>query len=520
MTKSRKFPQPPPSRHQWPDASQSTSTNDPVPKISAVLIQKDLLVIGDPTKNHIRIDPDSGLSIRNDQTPHIELQTDGDLFVGINTSTPSGTYLALFSNPQTYNTETMLGGEMLLGDNTTGQPNILWNKTNGRLLFRNGQLSEASIDSHGRLIATNAIITGDGSGLTNIDGGNIQTNTITADALDVDQLSAITADMGELTAGTITGATIRTAANGARVELNSTKIFGTDGTTEQWKADALDGKLYAGGGIVTISSDGININPGQLTPNRLTWDNIAGAVAYTFNAVNYAQLYASNSAGEAQMKISASSGIDESTAALTLVEHQWSKHYAEFSCDLHMTNRINFYYGANQIGDIGVNDATWLRLNQNTAKNIYTPRLIRADGGITSGQLKKRQNGEEYDTFAYVPLQTPLTHSSWNGDAKSDVSTSTALNLTTFGLPSNVVAVNVRLVARDSAALGTNNLWVSLGPSATYYWQLSVRPVGNNIYAEANGVINTNGNSQIYYRINASGTNTMDVWLEIFGYWI
>ena len=43
---------------------------------------------------------------------------------------------------------------------------------------------------------------------------------------------------------------------------------------------------------------------------------------------------------------------------------------------------IIFYNGSTKMGDIGAQDGTWLRINQTTNKNIYTPRMIRADGGF------------------------------------------------------------------------------------------------------------------------------------------
>jgi hypothetical protein len=46
------------------------------------------------------------------------------------------------------------------------------------------------------------------------------------------------------------------------------------------------------------------------------------------------------------------------------------------------TNDTYIYHGATQMGDIGAQDTTWLRINQNTAKDIYTPRKLRADGGL------------------------------------------------------------------------------------------------------------------------------------------
>ena len=44
--------------------------------------------------------------------------------------------------------------------------------------------------------------------------------------------------------------------------------------------------------------------------------------------------------------------------------------------------RLFFKNNGTIVGDIGTNDTTWLRINQSTDKNIYTPRYIRADSGF------------------------------------------------------------------------------------------------------------------------------------------
>lgn len=54
----------------------------------------------------------------------------------------------------------------------------------------------------------------------NMDVKNIRANAIVAKLINVDQLSAISADMGTLTAGTIIGAFIETAISGQRLELD------------------------------------------------------------------------------------------------------------------------------------------------------------------------------------------------------------------------------------------------------------------------------------------------------------
>tara|TARA_Y100001973_G_scaffold90466_1_gene137985 strand:- start:1256 stop:5626 length:4371 start_codon:yes stop_codon:yes gene_type:complete len=44
--------------------------------------------------------------------------------------------------------------------------------------------------------------------------------------------------------------------------------------------------------------------------------------------------------------------------------------------------KLFFQFNGTTVGDIGGQDTTWLRLNQSTNKNIYTPRYIRADNGF------------------------------------------------------------------------------------------------------------------------------------------
>ena len=45
------------------------------------------------------------------------------------------------------------------------------------------------------------------------------------------------------------------------------------------------------------------------------------------------------------------------------------------------------------MGEIGTKDTTWLRINQTTSKNIYTPRYIRADAGFFVDGTTKGING-------------------------------------------------------------------------------------------------------------------------------
>lgn len=106
-------------------------------------------------------------------------------------------------------------------------------------------------------------IAGDGGGVTNINGGNIQTGTVTATQINVSQLSAISADLGTITAGTVTGATLQTASSGARVVIDSSNgLRGFDsGSTLQVQISNSTGALTAGAGAVTLDDTGIFVTP-------------------------------------------------------------------------------------------------------------------------------------------------------------------------------------------------------------------------------------------------------------------
>ncbi len=61
--------------------------------------------------------------------------------------------------------------------------------------------------------------------------------------------------------------------------------------------------------------------------------------------------------------------------------------------DNNVSDHIQFFNGTTRVGEIGCEDTTWLRINQETAKNIYTPRFIRADGGFFVDGETKGING-------------------------------------------------------------------------------------------------------------------------------
>lgn len=120
-----------------------------------------------------------------------------------------------------------------------------------------------------------------------------------------------------------------------------------------------------------------------------------------------------------------------------------------------------------------------------------------------------------------VWLTTPLTSTSWDGDARSTTA-KTVIDLSAvFGVPANAKAVNVRLLARDSGSAGMVTVRFGLAPNSTANSiALSCWPGGktNDAYDENSGWVPCDANGDIYFQCVASGAGTLDVILEIWGY--
>ena len=124
--------------------------------------------------------------------------------------------------------------------------------------------------------------------------------------------------------------------------------------------------------------------------------------------------------------------------------------------------------------------------------------------------------------YKFVPLQTEATSTNWDGDSFSTTS-ATKIDLSSeFGIPDNVKAVLVRVSARDSGSQAGGRQYIILGPSSTSGGALvlELSGVDNDAWRHETGIIPCDDNGDIYYTISASGTDTMEIHLLIFGYWI
>ncbi len=131
-------------------------------------------------------------------------------------------------------------------------------------------------------------------------------------------------------------------------------------------------------------------------------------------------------------------------------------------------------------------------------------------------RLRVKENGK------FVALTTPKTSTSWDGDARSTTS-KTKIDLSeVFSIPAGVKAILVRLVARDSGSSSGYN-YIGLSPNNTdgsVAVQAYLQGVPNDVLITSSGICPCNADGDIYYQISATGSNTFNAWIEIWGYWL
>ena len=131
-------------------------------------------------------------------------------------------------------------------------------------------------------------------------------------------------------------------------------------------------------------------------------------------------------------------------------------------------------------------------------------------------RLRVKENGK------FVALTTPKTSTSWDGDARSTTG-KTKIDLSdVFGVPAGVKAILVRITARDSGS-SSGHCQFALSPNNTagsVAIQAYLQGVANDVYVTANGVVPCDSGGDVYYQITASGTETLEAFIEIWGWWL
>jgi len=116
-------------------------------------------------------------------------------------------------------------------------------------------------------------------------------------------------------------------------------------------------------------------------------------------------------------------------------------------------------------------------------------------------------------TSTFVPLTTPLTSTSWDGDTKTTADRAIVDLSAVFGVPAGIKAVLMSIQTQADAV----NEYIRFGPNSTYNYALICRtPVASQI-AHAMGIVPCDSNGDVY--CYPSGT-IENVQVRIWGYWL
>ena len=139
-------------------------------------------------------------------------------------------------------------------------------------------------------------------------------------------------------------------------------------------------------------------------------------------------------------------------------------------------------------------------------------RLTKLEREVERLRVKEKQ--------VFVPLTTPLTSTSWDGDSYSTTA-KTLIDLSeVFGVPAGIKAVLAWVAVRDSGSQ-TTDCYFRLSPVSTGAAGIGVNcDYVNDRYGRHSLIVPCDANGDIYYQIEASGSGTMDVFLQIWGYWL
>ncbi len=111
----------------------------------------------------------SSIDLNDGGTTHIALDNVGNVYVGTNVDNPGpGVGFAIFTTGGSYNGETIGSGNILIGDNSSGVANLLWNKGDGAFHFRSGTTTMMEFDIVFGAANRNALLIG--SNTTGTDG--------------------------------------------------------------------------------------------------------------------------------------------------------------------------------------------------------------------------------------------------------------------------------------------------------------------------------------------------------------
>jgi hypothetical protein len=386
------------------------------------------------------------------------------------------------------------GGGIYQGTGTFASPTTglkLWNDGGiGKLAGFNGGVEQAGFNTSGKLTA--------GAGIVILDDSGITINKLVLDTDDI-WTEAYSFKRGD--GLSIGGLKARIQPTNNIIKLSVAKPDGTDGVPYISLLDtsltAPDIKIYCSPGS----------NDGKIT---LLSPTVWIEAGYTANPGPYVRLWEATSVSRIEIdakliQFGLSSGT--STVYMRAGLSVGGVNQSPLNGEIYAGNGIYVHSGATVVGALTASDTTWLRINQDVAKNIYTPQAIVAATGLSTypsipaagcmlyhGDLYKRYDSVNYVTSPPIPLAT--TPYPWNNLTWTSANNGTK---TLTGVPTGVKYIIARLQCQPAAASS-----LAIGPysgpqdAVIHYGGVAgvnqsqvvfIRTTSNTVYASISGTV-------------------------------
>jgi len=369
-----------------------------------------------------------------------------------------------------------------------------------------------------------------------------------------------------------------TSGSGTGLWIDKTGLYSLNAGTYQVKIDATDGKLYAGGGKVIVDEDGISIETQQsfVSQGSINWlmptdpivNSITIGAAEIYGLVgggaienirNELKVYNQAATVASYIQILASNGMNNDTQIILESDASSSGGLAgESYCTIQagylgihalsngwntvptyiMRDYTPVYVSSTSImfPSVDVSDffpvGTKLRFYQSSSVRYCYVTIAAYSGGNTTLTLVGTAVTNATIDFMYyshaavadtmpfgsstfIPLTTPLTSTSWDGNDTKTVGTITIDTSSVFGAPAGIKAALIFFRAK----------WTSASTSSFMY----VRPIGatrytdiiyadNTSYQTSNATVPCDENGDFEFVVG--GANATEVICEIWGYWL
>ena len=343
------------------------------------------------------------------------------------------------------------------------------------------------------------------------------------------------------------GATPPTAKDaGTGLWLSKDGLFSLASDVYQVKIDATDGKLYAGAGAVSISSAGIRLSSGDAELSKDATEIMFGAysgVGAVRNVIigdNTLYIYSDYAGGTSSgvsiiartSSLYASLSVSMLGTAFSGRVLQWINWTTANAAPTY-TSSSSITFSSTDVSEV-FPVGTKIKFTQTTVKYFIvigvsyasnnTVLTLNGGGTYTVANAAISEfyyshaavaNSMPFGSSTFIPLTTPLTSTSWNGDDTKTVGTITIDTSSVFGAPAGIKAALIFFRAK----------WTSASTSSFMY----VRPIGatrytdiiyadNTSYQTSNATVPCDENGDFEFVVG--GANATEVICEIWGYWL